>query len=237
MNAQEVIYEYEQSLIGKKKSIDSEIFCFNEYGNEKLVLEIFRYAFEKIMHWSPAEAYHRVDRKTMDLLKLRHLVKYIRFPGEFDPATDYFFIISKLYPDKIKIDSKERTLILYQQLLSGKMKKFPKRFLEGREGEMRALFCLKYAIQNFGTFESIEDLYRAFSTSEGSAFLKKVKLYQACTTLFDFPIDFLHNSFPISERLGNEFIYSMYKFRVYEAAKKREESMRKRKETAPKTEE
>lgn len=216
MTKKEIIYEYEQMLLGKKKNIDSEIFCFNEYGNEKLALEIFRYAIEDIMHWSPIDAYHGLNEKYINLLKLKHIVRYIRFPAEFDSDKDFYFIVSRLYPDKIKINVKERTLIMYQQLLSGEIKKFPKRFLEGRDGEMRAAFCLKYAIQNYGLFENIEDLYRAFSCSEGNEFLRKVKLYLPCTTLYELPIDFLHASFPQKEQEKNEFIYTMYRFRAYE---------------------
>lgn len=216
MTKQEVIYEYEQTLLEKKKNIDSEIFCYNDYGNEKLVIQIFKYAIENIMHWTPKEAYYGLNDKIVSLLKLKHLAKYIQFPPEFDSDKDYFFIVSKIYPNSIKVNIKERTLIMYQQLLSEELKKFPKRFLEGRDGEMRAAFCLKYAIQNYGTFESVKDLYRAFSGPEGVEFLKKVKLYLPCTTLFDFPIDFLHASFPESERINNEFIYEMYRFRAYE---------------------
>lgn len=216
MTNREIIYEYEQTLIDKKKNIDSEIFCYNDYGNEKLVIQIFKYAIENIMHWTPKEAYYGLNDKIINLLKLKYLVRYIQFPPEFDPNEDYFFIVSRIYPDRIKVNIKEKTLIMYQRLLSDKLKKFPKRFLEGRDGEMRAVFCLKYAIQNYGTFGSIEDLYRAFSSSEGSDFLKRVKLYLPCTTLFDCPIDFLHASFSKSEQMNNEFIYTLYKFKVYE---------------------
>ncbi len=216
MNREEAIYEYEQMLLGKKSSIDSDIFCYNDLGNEKIAIEMFKYAFEKIMHWSPYDAYHNFNEKFAEILKLRHLVKYINFPPEFDPNTDFYYVAVRVYPDKIKVNLKERTLSMYEQLLSGEMKKFPKRFLEGRDGEMRAVFCLKYAIQNYGTFTSIEDLYRAFSEQEGIDFLKKMKLYQPCTILFDSPIEFLHSTFTSDDKLNNEFIYTIYKFRVYE---------------------
>lgn len=216
MNTQEVIYEYEQALLGKKKNIDGDVFRYSSYGNELLALDVFKYAIENIMHWTPDEAYNGLNGKVIDLLRLRHLVKFVSFPPEFDPDKDFYYIVSKIYPDKIKINIKKRTLIMYQQILSGKIKKFPKRFVEGRDGEMRAIFCLKYAIRNYGTFESTEDLYRAFSDSAGIEFLKKVKLYLPCTTLFDYPIDFLHATFSKDEQAYNQFIYSMYKFRAYD---------------------
>jgi hypothetical protein len=168
------------------------------------------------MHWSPKEAYYGFNENVAELLRLKHLVKYINFPPEFDPETDYYFVVARVYPEIVKIDVKERTLQMYQQLLDGKIKKFPKKFLEGRDGEMRALFCLKYAIQNYGTFRNIEHLYEAFSGSEGVEFLKKVKLYQPCLVLYNFPIDYLHDIFSKTEQKYNEFIYAKYRFRTYE---------------------
>lgn len=216
MNREEAIYEYEQMLIGKKGSIDSDIFRYSALGNEALAIYMFKYAFENIMHWTPKEAYYGFNANVAELLKLKHLIKYIIFPPEFDPETDYYFVVAKVYPGIIKVDVRERTLQLYQQLLDGKIKKFPKRFLEGRDGEMRALFCLKYAIQTYGTFKNVKDMYRAFSENDGIDFLKKVKLHQPCTVLFDTPVDFLHSSFSANDQKYNEFLYAMYKFRLYE---------------------
>lgn len=216
MNKQEILYEYETILLGKKGSVDSDLLSYSPVQNEALALEVFRYAIEKIMHWSPMDAYYHLNNETIKLLKLASFAKQINFPPEFNPKTDYFYIVSRLYPDKIKINIKERALIMYQNLLEGKIKKFPKRFTEGRDGEMRSLFCLKYAIKNYGTFTDIEDLYRAFSEQDGVNFLKQVKLFQACSTIFEFPIDFLHAAFSEEEQVENEFIYTMYRFRAYE---------------------
>lgn len=227
MDSKEIIYEYERVLLGKKKCIDSDTFCYDECGNEKLALAVFKYAIEEIMHWTPREAYQGLNRRIIDLLKLRQLIKFVRFPPEFDYRRDYYYIVSKVYPDTIKISVKQRTLIMYQQLLTGEIKKFPKRFLEGRDGEMRAIFCLKYAIRNCGTFESVEDLYKAFSDNDGVRFLKNVKLYLPCTSLFDYPIDFLHATFSEEEQAYNQFIYSMYRFRAYDRQKVKEKRIEK----------
>lgn len=215
MQTEEIIYEYEQLLMGKKKSIDSDVFCYQGYGNEVLALSVFRYAIEKVLGWSPNDAYHYLNAEVIQLLKLKMFIRYIEYPPEFDPQKDFFYIVVKLYPTVFKISAKERTLSVYQRLLNKEISKLPKRFIEGRDGEMRALFCLRYAINNYGHFKNIEDLYRAFAGSEGRAFLREVRLTQVCNTLFELPIDYLHESFAPEDQDANSFLYSYWRFRAY----------------------
>lgn len=239
MNRDEILYEYEQLLLDKKNSIDSEMFCYNAKGNELVATEIFKYAIEKILHWTPQEAYKLLDANIIEILKLRQFVKYISFPPEFDPKFDFYYIVARIYPKTIKVNIKERTLIIYERILSGDIgpggrvaTRFPQHFFDGRDGEMRAIFCLKYAIQNYGSFKNINDMYRIFAGPEGREFLRKVKLNQACEVLFDFPIDYFHSVFSESQQKANEFIYTMYRFKAYEDNIEREKQRAIAKEKA-----
>lgn len=227
MKREEIIYEYEQMLLGKKNMIDSEIFNRSAYGNEKLALEIFRYAIEEILKWTPKEAFNCLNAEIVTILKLKNIAKYIEFPPEFNPSKDYGYIAAIIYPDVIKISNKERVLMLYESILNGKTQRFPKRFLEGRDGDMRVAYCLKYAIQNYGTFTGVEDLYKTFSGDEGLRFLKKVKLHQCSSILFDYPIDHLHSCFSAEDQKNNEFLYAMYRFKAYDTDMIRKEAKRK----------
>ena len=61
-------------------------------------------------------------------------------------------------------------------------------------------------------FSSTEEMYKYFASSKGPKLLKKFRLNVACVTMFDHPIDFLHEALPENQR--DEFWYRYYKFKL-----------------------
>ena len=214
-----ILYEYDTVLLGEKTSLSPYFFNKSNEQNEKLALEVIRYAVENYLKWSPAEMYQRFDEDVVKLMKLESIMKYVCFPPEADEKKDFFVIAGKLYPDKVKIDIKNMTLHIYKKVLAGKMYKFPKGFFDGGLGVYRAAVCLQYALTQKFHFDSIEEIYRAFSTARGTKILKDSKLQAARIVLYDYAIDYLHDS--LSEEDQDEFLYHQYRFNIINEKQKR----------------
>ena len=71
-------------------------------------------------------------------MKLDGLLRYIEFPAELDKHVDLFYIAHLLYPGRIKFDKKELILRTYKEVLDQKLYKFPKEYLSGSMGVIRA---------------------------------------------------------------------------------------------------
>ena len=50
-------------------------------------------------------------------------------------------------------------------------------------------------------------MYKFFSTTNGVKALKKYRLYAICTDIFDYPIDFLHESLSSRELFGCVLVF------------------------------
>ena len=205
-----LMFEYELILLGKKNSFSPYFFNYNAEFNEKMALQVFKYAIEGFLKWTPKEAELYLNENIINLMKLDSIVRFIRFPAELDPNKDFFYIVHLLYPNVVKFNSRELILKTYKDVLSGKLYKFPKEYLSGSMGVTRACICFQYMVSQFLPFNNIEEMYKFFSTTNGVKALKKYRLYAICTDIFDYPIDFLHES--LSNKQKNEFFYHYYKF-------------------------
>lgn len=209
---QDIFYEYEQVLLGKRKNYASELFAgLSPSRKEELALRFFRLIFEKYFNWTPEEAYHNLNATILERMKLSSLVKYIQFPPEFSPTEDCFYIVAKAYPEKFTISETKQTEIMYKRVLSGEVSRFPRFFFEGRDGRMRALFCLQYAINEFSACETAEELYRQFAY-HGTEFIKKYRLWEAYKMNFNsYPIDYLNECMSIYSKYEYSFLYAKYR--------------------------
>lgn len=206
-----VIYEYEEYLIGNRKTMNQNMFNSGKVTNEAMALAIMDYAFRKYLRWHPVEIRDRIDRKLLDMLKLTRLVKFIPFPEELNPKSDYFFIVWRLYPETVNYTYEERVYHVYKQVLSGQATKFPKEYYSGEDGYERAILCFRYMIENRSGFHTIPEMYEYFSTNKGFTMLKKNKLWTVCRDLFITPLDYLHESLPDCQK--NEILYGAYKLK------------------------
>ena len=93
------------------------------------------------------------------MMKLDELYKHIEFPCELDKMEDFYYIAVLLYPKKFKINQTKLAVDIYKKVLSGKLCKFPKEYLVGEVGAIRAYVCFQYMLTNFLQIDNIEELY------------------------------------------------------------------------------
>ena len=210
MQQKEILYEYELILIGKKNSFTPYFFSFAPEYNERVALDVFKYASEVYLSWSPKEAATYLTMDIIRIMKLDTIIKYIRFPPELTVERDLFYIAYLLYPKQVPFNEKELVLRTYKEVLSGKLYKFPKEYLSDSLGMMRACVCFQYMVSQYLSFRNIEEMYEHFSSSKGTKDLKKYRLYAICTDMFEYPLDFLHEALPAHQK--NEFLYHYYRF-------------------------
>lgn len=197
-------------LLGKKTVFSPYFFSFSADHNERIALDVFQYAIEVYLRWSPEEAGTYLTMDVVKLLKLDSILKYIRFPAELTIERDLFYIAHLLYPKRVPFDEKELILRTYKEVLGGQLYKFPKEYLSDSLGMMRACICFQYMCSKYLSFTSVEQMYAHFSTSQGTKDLKKYRLYAICVDMFELPLDFLHESLSIRQK--NEFFYHYYRF-------------------------
>ncbi len=249
-----VIWQYDQYLTGAAPRMST---CYFETQNasdpgrnsnlqnmaKDAALCVLRYAVEDLLRWTPRMMVDMFNGETIKKMKLEVPIKVLNrdFPVQLDKKKDYYWYAHALYPDEIPVSDEALTIKTYRDLLSGKIKKLQKGFLEGTEGEERIRLCLKYYLSQIGV-TSIKGLYYDFA-KRGDKILAQCRLAAARRAHFDCAIDFLHVSLPTSQK--DEFWYHYYKFKQYnlksreyatrakekrEREKEREEKARKRAE-------
>lgn len=221
----DILYEYDEYLLGNISSFSRHFFNSTDRETEENVLLIFKYAIEDILQWTPIEARDYLTEDVIKRLKLDKLIKKVKFPGELNPHTDYFYITHLLYPNVVKFNERELILKTYKEVLAGKLYKFPKEYLDGAKGVMRICVCFQYMIAQYLSFSSIKEIYEFFTTPAGSKALKKYRLYPVCIDKFEFQIDFLHQSLPNVQK--DEFWYNYYRFQLKKAKLLKKEKQEK----------
>ena len=209
----DALYEYENILLGKKTSFSSYFFSSDPDKNEQKALYIIKFALRYYLKWSESQICQYLDWKVINCMKLESLMKYIQFPPEMSARDDIFIVKGKLYPNLVQLNQKEITLKVYKRVLEKDLYKFPKEYLSGDSiGVHRAIVCFQYMLTQIPPFENTEEMYKYFASSKGPKLLKKYRLNVACVTMFDHPIDFLHEALPKQQR--DEFWYRYYKFKI-----------------------
>lgn len=212
----QLFFEYEQILLGNMDSFSSGHFKDkNKIEAQKAALMVCSFAFENYLHLSPYETKSVLNKALIEKLKLDLVLPYIQFPVEFDKDTDFYYILSLLYPEQIKISENERVLHYYSRILE-KNERFANGYFVGEQGRRRACICLRYAISKETKFNSISDLYLLFSENRrvggsGKKFLKEYRLDHCCYDLYESKIDYLHDALPASQK--NTFLYYYYRYR------------------------
>ena len=176
----------------------------------KLALHIMQYAFETYLGWTPQVLRDNLTLDILERLKLKSLLRYIQFAPELNAKEDLFYIAWLIYPETVHYGKKELTLRVYKQLLNKQLQKFPKEFFTGRDGLTRSQICLRFMIEQFLHFTSVEEMYRYFSTEECTKTLRKYKLLVVCRDLYDTQLEYLHESLAKEQR--DTFWYRYYDF-------------------------
>ncbi len=215
MITRELIYEYERMLLGNKKEL-STYFTSSDYCKEEMAVDLIRYAVKTYLGWTPERAASCLTLEHLKLLKLDGLVNFFNPPPEVVLPEDFFYIVSRLYPDKVVLNLRELTVNIYKKVLSGKLPRFPKGFFDAGKGVLRAVFCLQYAINQNLLFTSVEEGYQYFSSPAANKFLRSQKLNAPMASIFNTPIDYYHET--LSSENQSTYLLEYYKFKK-EAAK------------------
>lgn len=164
-------------------------------SKENDALAVVRYAITNILGWTPQEAFVFFNKEVMQKLKLDQACKYIQFPRDLSPNSDYWWIIYKAFPTQVSYEPYQRVLNMYKRLLKGEIKHFPRNVFDGTEGAEYLNSLLHYFISENIPANTVEDLYDAFGHSANIVKeLKKAKLFYAYKNKFYSPLDWLHSS-------------------------------------------
>lgn len=203
--------EYEDILLGKRK--DYSAAYMKEEAVQTDIQDLMRYVFENYLHWTPEMV---KDYLTIDILKKMHLIrpfKKLDYPAEMNNGIDLSYVAMVLYPKKIRYSRVGLVLHVYEKMLCGEIKKYPKNFFLAADGEENACICLQYALTEYLSAYTISGLYSFFSNKRKAIpFLKRVKLYKPCQDIFELPIDMLHKSLPLEDR--DELTYHFERYKV-----------------------
>ena len=164
-------------------------------SKENDALAVVRYAITNILGWTPQEAFVFFNKEVMQKLKLDQACKYIQFPRDLSPNSDYWWIIYKAFPTQVSYEPYQRVLNMYKRLLKGEIKHFSRNVFDGTEGAEYLNSLLHYFISENIPANTVEDLYDAFGHSANIVKeLKKAKLFYAYKNKFYSPLDWLHSS-------------------------------------------
>lgn len=210
-----LVAEYEEILLGNRKSFSQALFPFSKKGNQKLALEFLRYVIDHYLHWTPEEVRDYMSLEVIDSLKLRRVLNRIEFPPHINKKTDMFYLAHMLYPNIIQYSEEDLTLRIMKQVENGTLGKYPKGFFVGIDGLFRAFVCVHYMIDEEIQVRNIEELYQFFSEGKKlRPIIRKYKFGNPMSDLFLSPVDMLHES--LSKNQRNDFWYHFYKFKYLE---------------------
>lgn len=197
------------------KKLSRDYFSFTDEINEKMAIECFKYAFEKILHWGPRDI---INGMTPQVLRRLHLLlpnTKLRYPKGLNPKTDLFYIAKICYPNQVRgFNKRDIILHTYRNILDRKDGKFGKNYFLNNEGNLRARICMQYLLQTDTSWESKKALYEFFANEkEATKYIKSKGLTQALNICFDSPLEYMHESLP-SEQKDNLY-FSYYSFNRY----------------------
>ena len=178
--------------------------------------EIIRYVFTYLLEWTPEDAIYHVSKELLDKMHLTEFIKnYYIFPDDLVRDMDYDYIVAIAFG--IPVDYKFQLLKHKRLIKSGIETKYKKQLFNGKYGRLRAAYLLMDMISTSvalpmdekGT--NIEKLYARFANSADiNKILKKEGLYNACTELYNSPLEFLHYS--LAPETQDHILFAVHEF-------------------------
>ena len=177
---------------------------------EKDALSIVRHVVKDVLGWTPEQAMEHIDAEVARRARLDMLFKYIDCPMEVVRGEDYQWMVHKAFPSETRYDGTEQLFRIYDLVLSGRMKKFPRNFFTGERGMEKVVTLFRSYVSRNVPASSIADLYRIFSdNARGWNILRDAHLYYEVAPAYSSPLEFLHDSIGAE---ADDFLYSFYQF-------------------------
>lgn len=210
MSANSLYIAYEDYLIGRVPSLSTYYFYGSDPGgaNEKVALQLIKYAIEKLLNWTVDTAVKRFDEYIIKQLKLERIILYIDYPTEVKKG-DVEYILSLIYPAKMHLSPRVLSERIYRSVLEDK-EQFPREYFSGVHGFQRFCYCLRYLIEHYKVFYNIQDVYKFFISSEGKHFLSLYRLKVPAEQLGINVLDALYEISKDNEH--SQFYYCYYSF-------------------------
>lgn len=220
---QALIYDYDSYLISenagrtdiKKPFIRDYFHNRSKKEKERYAILLIKYVSENYLHWSPQKARDNLNYDVLREWYLDEVVKYITFPNDLE-KNDLFYIVHIIWPKAVTVNAQDVYLQVYRRILlqiDGHKAKFPKGYFSGTNGINKACACLKYAIENYKHFTTVDEMYTFFGDAKKSvAFLKEYRLHLAARQLFSSNTEYLDYTLHPSQK--NKFLF--YYFNLWE---------------------
>lgn len=205
-----ICMEYENYILGNATSYKIIKSNMNKGDIEDRTLSLLRYVFEYLLEWTPQMVRDYISWDLLKWLKLDAAIKKIEFPVELDPNTDLFYIAHILYPDEIKYRQKDFTLQVYDKVMKGDKRKFPKGFFSMKNGQSNLKICFLYCVQQSLYDLSLKEQYMYFSDlKKANEFLKKTNLRTAYYKYYKTVLELFHDSLG---NMSSELYYQYARF-------------------------
>lgn len=188
-----VIQTYEKVLAGQQKGF-SPYFFQPQHRKEK-IQHLIRYLIEEKLKMTPEEALEHLNKKVLQEYQLTCVSKYVPKPIEL-ADDDMSHLVYFAYPHLSQPTEEERTIRVYDEVLSGRRKTFPKNyFLNGEIGEKRAILCFKHLCEDIMKLKK-EDIPKLFVGSNGLKLLAQYKLKIILNIIFSSTIELINTAYP-----------------------------------------
>lgn len=187
--------EYENYILGNSNSYKIVKSNMNKGDVEERTLSLLRYVFEDLLEWTPQMVRDYLTWDLLKWLKLDIAIKKIEFPSELDPQKDLFYIAHILYPKEIRYRQKDFTLQVYDKVMKGEKRKFPKGFFSMKNGQNNLKICFLYCVQQNLYDLSLKEQYLYFSdVKQANDFIKKTNLRTAYYKYYKTILELFHDS-------------------------------------------
>lgn len=203
--------EYDDLLIGRIDAIDFNNFYGTTPGgvNEKKAISCIKYVIEHILRWDEETAVKKFDEHIINVMKLDKIISYIDFPIEV-PYGNARYILSLIYPHRIKLNQQQLVEETFMKVLESDGKQFPRDYFAGGQGFKRFCICIKFLLENYKVFSSLDDIYKFFTSADGRTFLYT---YRLKTPAYQFNINMLEVIRNITQNHPDgQLYYSYYSF-------------------------
>jgi len=206
-----ILNEYEQTLMGNKKTYKSA-FLGSEEEKRHAFAVIWRYVVTDILQFTPQVAVKNFNHQIVHDLALTQTFKHIDMNYNPKQYTDWREPLSIAFPDEVRYSLKAQVEEICDRLCKiGRYactrKEFilPKNYFVGEIGLKRIKIALKYMLDIYMSDKSKAELYNFFgSRIISKRWLISHNLWPYAKTYYQTPLDYFHNT------LGNEGSELMY---------------------------
>jgi hypothetical protein len=199
----DLIMAYDEMFIGITDRLPITFFSnISSAVCHNIALELFHYAFDTRLHWSPTEIRDYLTLEIINDLKLMPVFRYIKFPNGLIPENSLFYIAWCIYPKTQNKSIQEVELQTYRRYLDGTIKKLPQHYFQDEYGPQRAYNCLIDRLNYYQPFSSDDPfyIYEYFVSPGCVPFLGKAKLIKLCVMLNLNPLEFFFKALSPSQK-------------------------------------